>query len=245
VTFRQVFAKIYRWSGQSLAFVTSVLKGIFTLIAVLCIIAAQWLAPTLRVVMCQSLAVRYANISLPRFARNWTIPKTSLVVTSVSLILTAVGLSFIIANYNMNARADRPFVRVTAAQISGTVDPDTYTMRLTLLNSGKEAARQVNVKPEMIDPPTRERKPLTSIVISRLPPSMLPYGYPALFDIHKTDALKIFLFCVTYTDDWSRPFEPERTFVLFPSWPASNATFDFQNPSNAELETASAEFSCT
>jgi hypothetical protein len=230
VTFRQVFATIYRWGSQLAAFVTSVLKGIFTLIAVLCIIAAQWLAPTF--------------VVLPRFARNWTIPKTSLVVASLSLILTAVGLSFIIANYNMNARADRPFVRVIRAEISGTVDPDTYTMTLTLLNSGKEIARRITVKSEMIDAPSMETKPLVSVAVSRLPPSM-PYEYPANVEIHKTDALKFFVFCVTYTDDWSRPFEPERTFVLFPALPPSNFTYQFQNPSAAELETLSAGFFCT
>jgi heme/copper-type cytochrome/quinol oxidase subunit 4 len=245
VTFRQVFAKIYRWSGQSLAFVISVLKGIFTLIAVLCIIAAQWLAATLRAVMCRSLSARYANISPPRFARKWTIPKTSLVVTSLSLILTAVGLWFIIANYKMNARADRPVVRATGAQISGTADPDTYTMRVTLLNSGKEDAREITLKTGMIDAPRREPKPLASISRLRLPPSIPPYGYEAKFDIHKTDALKFFVFCVTYTDDWSRPFEPEATFVLFPGWPASNGTFFFLNPAADELETISAGFSCT
>jgi hypothetical protein len=231
VTFRQVFATIYRWGSQLVAFVTSVLKGIFTLIAVLCIIAAQWLAPTF--------------VGLPRFARNWTIPKTSLVVASLSLILTAVGLSFIIANYNMNARADRPVVRATRAQISGTADPDTYTMTVNLLNSGKEDAREITLKTGMIDAPRREPKPLASISRLRIPPSIPPFGYEAKFDIHKTDALKFFVFCVTYTDDWSRPFEPEQTFFLSPAWPPSNATYQFQNPSTAELETLSAGFSCT
>jgi hypothetical protein len=196
--------------------------------------------------MCLSLSVRYANISQPRFARNWTIPKTSLVVTSLSLILTIVGLRYIIANYNMNARADRPVVRATGAQISATNDPDTYTMRVNLWNSGKEDAREITLKTGMIDAPSREPTPLASISRQRIPPSAIPqFGYEAKFDIHKTNALKFFVFCVTYTDDWSRPFEPESTFVLFPGWPASPATYFFQNPSSAELETVSAGFSCT
>jgi hypothetical protein len=61
-----VFAKIYRQGCQLVVFVTSVLKGIFTLIAVLCIIAAQWLASSIQ------------GSRLARFARNWTIPKTML-----------------------------------------------------------------------------------------------------------------------------------------------------------------------
>jgi hypothetical protein len=241
VTFRNVFAKIYRWGSQSVTFLTSVLKGIFTLVAVLCIIAAQWLAS---IILWGRQNIKFDPIVvLTSFARNWTIPKTSLVLTSLGFILTAVGLWFIIANYKMNARADRPFVRVTRAEILGTVDPDTYTMRLTVLNSGKEDARHITVKTEMINTPSMETKPLTSVAISRIPAS--PYGYPVMFDIHKTNALKFFVFCVTYTDDWSRPFDPEQTFVLFPAWPASNGIFEFQNPSTAELETVSAGFSCT
>jgi hypothetical protein len=43
MTFKQVFATIFRWGGGCAALVTSILKGIFTLVVVLCILFAQWL----------------------------------------------------------------------------------------------------------------------------------------------------------------------------------------------------------
>jgi hypothetical protein len=213
-----VFAKVYEQASQLVVFATSVLKGTFTLIAVLCILAVQWLASSTQ------------GSRLTRFARNWTIPKTSLLLTSISLFGTAVGLWFIIANYNINARADRPIVIVTRAEISGTADPDTYTITVALWNSGKEDARQIIVRSGMIDPTATETKSLVSQVLSRLVPSIPPYVYPVKFDIHKTNALKFFVLRVTYTDSWSRHFEPAIIFSLFPGWPASNATYEFQNP---------------
>jgi hypothetical protein len=136
-------------------------------------------------------------------------------------------------------------VLVTRVELSGTADPDTYTMAVSLWNSGKEDARQITVKTGMIDPTTTETKSLPSQILSRLPPSLPPYVYPAKFDIHKSQALKFFVSCVTYTDSWSRHFEPAVTFSLFPGWPASNGVYEFPNPSTTELETVSAGFSCT
>jgi len=82
--------------------------------------------------------------------RSWNIPKLSLFVASASLIISLIGLRFIIANYNIQVRTDRPFVHATGADIAGTADPDTYTLAVALYNGGKEDARDITIKTAMI-----------------------------------------------------------------------------------------------
>jgi hypothetical protein len=156
--------------------------------------------------------------------RSWNIPKISLFVASTSLIVSLIGLCFIIANYNIQVHADRPFVRATGADLAGTADPDTYTLAVALYNSGKEDARDITIKTAMIDPITKQPKLTASEQFSRLRAS-LPYAYQAKFSIRKTDTVKFFVFCVTYTDDASNHYEPEATFMTFPAWPASNGQY--------------------
>jgi hypothetical protein len=155
--------------------------------------------------------------------RPWNISKISLFIASASLIVSLIGLRFIIANYNIQARADRPSVRATGADIAGTADPDTYTLAVALYNSGKEDARDITIKTAMIDLTMKQPKLIVSEQLSRIGAS-LPYAYQAKFSIHKTDVLKFVVFCVTYTDDLSNHFEPEASIMTFPAWPASKAS---------------------
>ena len=161
--------------------------------------------------------------------RSWNIPKLSLFVASASLIISLIGLRFIIANYNIQVRTDRPFVHATGADIAGTADPDTYTLAVALYNGGKEDARDITIKTAMIEPTTKQPKVIASEQFSRLRAS-LPYAYQAKFSIHKVDTVKFFVFCVTYTDDASNHYEPEASFMTFPAWPASNGQYAFLNP---------------
>jgi hypothetical protein len=179
----------------------------------------------------------------PQSNRAWNIPKISLTVACISLAVTLVGLCFIIANYNIQSRADRPVVRATHAEIIGTSDPDTYTLAIDLFNGGKEDAREVNFKMGMIDPNTKETTLLASDTMPRIP-ALMPGPYQAKLPIHKNDALKFSMICVFYNNNSLKLFEPEITFLGFPGWPASNGRYEFLNPPTAELRLLSSNFSC-
>jgi hypothetical protein len=175
--------------------------------------------------------------------RAWNIPKISLTVASISLAATLFGLYFIIANYNIQSRADRPFVRAIRADIIGTPDPDAYTLEIDLFNGGKEDAREVNFKMGMIDPTTKETKLLASDTMPRIPALMVG-PYQAKLPIHKNDTIKVVMICVFYKDNSSRPLEPKVTFLDFLGWPPSNGRSEFLNPTTAELRLLSSNFSC-
>ena len=95
------------------------------------------------------------------------IPKLSLIISCISLGVSLTALYFIIANYNINTRADRPLVRTTGAHISRTGDT-IYTLQVSFMNVGKEDATGVTLKAGTLNSTTVEPKLLGTENITRL-----------------------------------------------------------------------------
>jgi hypothetical protein len=94
------------------------------------------------------------------------IPKLSLIIGCISLGVSLIALYFVIANYNINTRADRPLVRTTGAHLSRT--GDTYTLQVSFMNVGKEDAAGVTLKAGTLNSTTMAPKLLGTENITRL-----------------------------------------------------------------------------
>jgi hypothetical protein len=167
------------------------------------------------------------------------IPKLSLIIGCISLGVSLTALYFIIANYNINTRADRSLVRTTGAHISRTGDT-IYTLQVSFMNVGKEDATGVTLKAGTLNSTTMEPKLLGTENITRLRAALWTASTASFKDIPKDNFREFLAVCIVYGDDHVT-FEPDITFFDVRHL---NNDLQIESPTASEQEALSSRFSC-
>jgi hypothetical protein len=166
------------------------------------------------------------------------IPKLSLIIGCISLGVSLTALYFIIANYNINTRADRPLVRTTGAHLSRT--GDTYTLQVSFMNVGKEDATGVTLKAGTLNSTTMEPKLLGTENITRLRAALWTASSVSFKDIPRDNFREFLAVCIVYGEDHVA-FEPDITLFDVRHF---NNDLQIESPTASEQEALSSRFSC-
>jgi hypothetical protein len=130
----------------------------------------------------------------------------SLIVGLVALCLSAIGLSYIVANYRLAVAANRPFL--VSNGLKADFDARSADTQVGFINVGKlTGRRRMLILFSLSEPDARPVKLVVVPIVGAGTNVFAGHGATARFDPHLSDNAPFILACAKYFDDTGTTYE--------------------------------------